>query len=121
MPKIFSTLLLLAALAGCATNDFKVVEALQPGITQPEAQQRIATYGFKRDLALVRPEGGWPSHSEVAFNLPDRAAAVESRRHAQVSAVESYPVSHGLLGFGHLLLFYGPDGRLLEFYRHQIN
>jgi hypothetical protein len=110
----------LFVVAGCKTNDFKVVDALRVGMSQDEARATISAHGFERREFLTRPTKGWPSVQTV-MGLPRRAAAVEERRRTTVESAEYYPVHHGLLGFGELFLFYDSDGRLLEFYRHQIN
>jgi hypothetical protein len=113
---IFSALLF----SGCATNDFKVVDALRVGITKEEANATIATHGFERSQTLERPASGWISDGTFT-NLPSRARAVEERSHQKIVTAEYYPVGHGLFGAGQLFLFYGEDGRLVNFYRYQIN
>ena len=55
------------------------------------------------------------------MDLPKRAAAVEERLQRRIGSAEYYPVTHGLLGFGKLFLFYDENGRLVEFYRININ
>ncbi len=106
---------------GCVTNDFKVVEALRRGMTQAEAEQTVASFGFRKEQASTRPEGGWPPSDNTFANLPGRARAMEKKLQKGIERAELYPVGHGLLGAGLLFLFYGADGRLMEFYRYQIN
>ena len=113
-------LAVLTFVVGCKTNDFKVVDALRVGMSQEEARTTISAYGFERREFLIRPTNGWPSVQTV-MDLPKRAAAVEERRRTTIESAEYYPVHHGLFGFGELFLFYGSDGRLVEFYRHHIN
>ena len=113
--------LMMALLPACVTNDFKVVAALRVGMTQDEARSTIASFGFQRDEALSRPESGWPESGKDFTNLPVRAHWIEREQKARVAIAEYYPVQHGLLGFGQLFLFYGTDGRLMKFYRRQIN
>jgi len=114
-------LILITALgAGCVTNDFKVVDALRPGLSHSEAADIIAGYGFEKESATDRPRQGWQRDGTFE-NLGGRAAAVEQKLQQPVSAVELYPVHHGVLGYGLLFLFYGADERLLHFYRYQIN
>ncbi|BET65433.1 hypothetical protein ASA1KI_03510 [Opitutales bacterium ASA1] len=109
-------------LSGCvSTADFKVVEALAIGMSQEEAKATIASYGFTMAEAFDRPEGGWPSERENFQATRWRAGREEAHLGKQVSRVEFYPVGHGLLGYGQLFLFYGEDGRLLDFHRYQIN
>ena len=90
-------------------------------MTQAEAQETIASFGFKRDLLKDRPADGWPAKDGTFANVSGRALAVEKRVEQKVESAELYPVGHGLLGFGLLYLFYGSDGRLIHFYRYQIN
>ncbi len=113
---VFSALLF----GGCTTNDFKVVEALRVGLTKEEAKATIASYGFDRAQMLERPASGWTSDGTFT-NLPSRAHATEERSKQKIATAEYYPVGHGLLGAGQLFLFYGEDGRLVNFYRRQIN
>jgi hypothetical protein len=89
-------------------------------MTSAEAHANIAAYGFHRAEYLVRPGGGW-SEIETSMGLPKRAAAVEGHLGKQVASAEFYPVFHGMLGYGHLFLFYDENNRLLEFYRVNIN
>jgi len=105
---------------GCKTNDFKVVDELRAGMSQEEARSTISAYGFKRAEFLTRPSDGWSS-VQTLMGLPKRAAVIEERRRTQVGSAEYFPVGHGLMGFGQLFLFYDSDGRLVEFYRHNIN
>ncbi len=105
---------------GCSTNDFKVVDALRVGFTKEEAKATIAAYGFERAQILKRPSSGWTSDGTFT-NLPARAHAIEERSKQKIATAEYYPVGHGLLGAGQLFLFYGEDGRLMNFYRRQIN
>ena len=114
-------ILMMVLLSACVTNDFKVVDALRVGMTQDEAQSTIAAFGFERKEALGRPESGWPVSGETFTNLPGRAHWIENEQKKRVATAEYYPVHHGLFGSGELFLFYGTDGRLMKFYRHQIN
>lgn len=109
--------------AGCVTGDFKVVDALKVGMTPTEAEQTIASFGFKRTVALSRPEAGWPGERGGSLEQMTgwRAGEQEMNSGIRVSTVELYPVYHGLLGYGELFLFYGENGRLAYFHRHQIN
>lgn len=111
----------LFTLAGCATKDFKVVDALEKGITQAEAKEIISSYGFTVEQSLTRPEAGWPASDDTFVNLPGRAKRVEEQQESVVSKAEYYPVGHGMFGFGQLFLFYNAEGKLLHFYRYQIN
>ncbi len=108
-------------LAGCATNDFKVVDALKDGITQAEAKEIIASYGFTVEQSLTRPELGWPDSDESFANLAGRAKRIEAETGLTVATAEYYPVGHGMFGFGQLFLFYDGTGKLLYHYRRQIN
>jgi hypothetical protein len=114
-------ILMMVLLSACVTNDFKVVDALRVGMTQDEARSTIASFGFQREEALSRPESGWPVSEKGFTNLPGRAHRIENEQKKRVAITEYYPVHHGLLGFGQLFLFYGTDGRLMKFYRYQIN
>jgi hypothetical protein len=117
-----AVLFILAALcASCVTNDFRVVEALKPGMTQVEASDVITSFGFERRTVMNRPLDGWATTDGTFENIHGRASAIEEELRQEVRVAEMYPVGHGLLGFGLLYLFYGPDGRLLEHYRYQIN
>ena len=119
-----SSLLLVCALSllsGCVSADFKVVDALKAGMTDAEAQSAIATFGFSRGDRLSRPSSGWPDERTDFTALAWRAGRIETEKKEKVTAAEYYPVHHGLLGSGQLFLFYGEDGKLLEFYRYQIN
>jgi hypothetical protein len=107
-------------LSGCETKDFKVVDALHTGMSKEEAQTTIASFSFQRDKVLDRPASGWASDNTFT-DLPGRARAVEERLSRKIATVECYPVHHGLLGFGLLCLFYDEGGRLVHFYRDQIN
>lgn len=107
--------------AGCVTNDFKVVDALKIGMSPEEAQATIKSFGFSLQQSLPRPTSGWPAERKT-FDATDwRAGREEARTGMRVSLVEFYPVGHGLFGAGQLFLFYGDDGRLMNFYRYQIN
>jgi len=113
--------LLGTLLAGsCVTKDFKVVDALRAGMTKEEAKVTIASFGFQRSQALDRPASGWKSDGTFT-NLPSRAHVAEDRSKKTIAAAEYYPVGHGLFGAGQLFLFYDEGGRLVEFYRYQIN
>lgn len=113
--------LILLLLVGCTTNDFKVVDALQRGMTQKEAQAIIADYGFEKAESLNRPADGWSESEESFTNLSGRAGRIEKEQKVTVEKADYYPVSHGFLGFGQLFLFFDKDGRLIEYYRRQIN
>jgi hypothetical protein len=116
---LFALTLLLTA--GCVTNDFKVVDALRVGMSPDEARTAIQSYGFSIAKSLQRPADGWPAERKT-FDATDwRAGREEARSGKRVSLVEYYPVHHGILGAGQLFLFYGEDGRLMHFYRYQIN
>jgi len=117
--KLFLVFLALMV-SGCVTKDFKVVDALRAGLTKEEAKVTIASFGFERSQILERPGSGWISDGTFT-NLPGRARAIEERTKKKIMTAEYYPVGHGLLGAGQLFLFYDQDGRLAEFYRHQIN
>lgn len=108
-------------LAGCATNDFKVVDALAIGMSQERAEETIASYGFVREESLTRPKSGWPESSGNFTNLSGRANYVEKEKKIIIKDADYYPVYHGLLGFGQLFLFFDEDGSLVDFYRKQIN
>jgi hypothetical protein len=107
-------------LGGCVTKDFKVVEALRAGLSKEEAKAMIASFGFERSQVLERPASGWVSDGTFT-NLPSRAHVVEERTKKKIVSAEYYPVGHGLFGAGQLFLFYDEDGRLVDFYRYQIN
>jgi hypothetical protein len=122
--KYIAPLLLICALSilsGCATNDFKVVDALRAGMTESEVHSTIASFGFQRFGREDRPPNGWPENREMFMDLAWRAGMTEKRKKQIVLAAEYYPVQHGMFGVGHLFLFYGQDGKLVEFYRQQIN
>ena len=68
----------------------------------------------------MRPGDGW-SGAQTTMDLPKRAAAVEERLQRRIGSAEYNPVTHGFLGFGKLFLFYDENGRLVEFYRININ
>jgi hypothetical protein len=108
-------------LAGCATADFKVVDALHPGMGEAEARATIASFGFDLNASLRRPESGWPERSSSPWQLDERAAFEEKNLSQRISVAEYYPVYHGMFGFGQLFLFYGEDGKLRSHYRRQIN
>lgn len=108
-------------LAGCVSKDFKVVEALRVGMTKQEAQSTIAAFSYQSHDALERPVAGWPESDSTLTNLPGRARTVEAETKTTIASAEYYPVGHGMLGFGQLFLFYDASGRLVHFYRHQIN
>jgi hypothetical protein len=119
----FTFTLLLHALIplGCVTNDFKVVDALQPNMTAPEARSTIAAHGFERHETSTRPETGWSLQARDMTRLAVRAHYIEDLLGIRVATAEYYPVYHGLMGFGELFLFYNDQNRLVYFYRHQIN
>lgn len=108
-------------LGGCATNDFKVVDALRIGESPEEVQAAIKSCSFKKTESFLRPIAGWPSDRKGSEETAWRAGRLEAQSGTKVSAVELYPIHHGLLGYGHLYVFYGEDGRLVNFYRRQIN
>lgn len=114
-------LLVTLGLTGCATNDFKVVEALRKGMSQDEARTTIANHGFARKEVLARPATGWATAEKSYTRLGERAEYMEKQLGTIVSSAEYYPVYHGMFGFGELCLFYDVEGRLIHFYRHQIN
>ena len=109
------------ALIGCVTDDFKVVDALSEGMTKEQAAKTIASYGFRLESSLNRPEEGWVDEGESFTNLPGRARRVEEELNTVIAVAEYYPVHHGLLGFGQLFLFYDGSERLVKYYRRQIN
>src|SRR5689334_3974102 len=110
-PMKHALLLVLAALCtSCVTNDFRVVDELKPGMTQAEASEVIRSLGFERRADVSRPQNGWQTTDHAFGDITGRASDVEQRRQQEVRVVELYPVGHGLLGFGLLYLFYGPDG-----------
>ena len=109
------------ALAGCVTDDFRVVDALHEGMTKEQAGETIAAYGFVLETALDRPAAGWPESDGSFENLPGRARRVEEDVDAIIPYAECYPVGHGMLGFGLLYLFYDESGRLARYYRWQVN
>jgi hypothetical protein len=117
--KLFLAFLALMV-GGCVTKDFKVVDALRAGLTKEEAKATIASFGFERSQALERPASGWASDGTFT-NLPSRAHVVEERTKRKIVTAEYYPVGHGLFGAGQLFLFYDEGGRLVDFYRYQIN
>jgi len=108
-------------LAGCTTADFKVVDAIKPGMSAVEAKAVINSYGFEVGKSEARPAQGWPSEREDFTALGWRAGQAEKQLSKRITLSEYYPVGHGLFGAGQLFLFYGEDGRLLDFYRYQIN
>ena len=72
--------------------------------------------------AIDRATSGWPKEREKAFaDTGWRAGREEERTGKRIVRAEYYPVGHGFLGAGELYLFYGEDGRLISFYRYQIN
>ncbi len=115
-------LLLLATLtlSACVTNDFKVVDALQVGMSPEQAQSTIASFGFERKEVRQRPADGWPE-TEAGRPMSVRAFHAEKELGQRIEAIEYYPVYHGLLGFGELYLFYDENQHLAKFYRYQIN
>jgi hypothetical protein len=115
------TVLSALLLGGCVTKDFKVVDALKVGMSPTEAQTTIRSYGFSLAESLRRPADGWPAERKAFAATAWRAGREEARTGKPVSFVEYYPVGHGILGAGQLFLFYGEDGRLMHFYRYQIN
>jgi major membrane immunogen (membrane-anchored lipoprotein) len=108
-------------LTACVTNDFKVVDALRRGMDPAEANATIASFGFQRRESLSRPQGGWPTKRGAFSDLAWRAGVEETRVKEEIASAEFYPVHHGLLGYGELFLFYGKEGKLVSYYRHQIN
>lgn len=108
-------------LVSCTTSDFKVVEALETGMSKQEARSTIASYAFQREQIIERPDNGWPKSDGTITNLPGRANAVENTLNIDIRSAEYYPVGHGLLGFGQLFLFYDNNDRLVHYYRKQIN
>ncbi|MDT7042080.1 hypothetical protein [Candidatus Nitronereus thalassa] len=98
-----------------------VVDALSKGMTREQADETIESYGFQRELSLNRPDKGWPDTDESFENLPWRAKLVEDERNTTIAHAEPYPVSHGLLSFGQLFLFYYESGCLVKYYQRQIN
>jgi len=113
--------LAVITLSGCVTNDFAVVNALRPGMTREEASQAIGSYGFQRESVASRPGDGWSPSRDGFAELSYRAGAMEKHLQKTIYSAETYPVTHGVLGYGILYLFYDADGRLMEFYRRQIN
>lgn len=116
-----SILLAMLALTGCVTNDFKVVDALRKGMSKDEARTTIANYGFARQQALERPTAGWTTAEKSYTGLAERADWTEKHLGTIIGSAEYYPVHHGMFGYGELCLFYDAEGRLIDFYRHQIN
>ena len=108
-------------LAGCVTNDFKVVDALQVEMDRKEARTTIGSYGFEVKEILERPIEGWSKNDDTFTNLPGRAKYVEERSGKIVKVAEYYPVGHGFLGFGQLFVFYDSEEKIVDFYRRQIN
>ncbi len=119
--RLIAVTLLLIANAGCETDDFKVVDNLQKGMSKKEVRSVIESYSFKIESTLIRPIGGWKESDETFTNLPGRARWVENELGIIIESADYYPVSHGILGFGQLLLFYNNSEKLVYFYRRQIN
>src|SRR4051812_27285092 len=69
-------LVAVALLGGCATNDFRVVGALRPGMTPQEAQGTITSFGFNLARSLPRPATGWPVERKT-FDATDWRAGRE--------------------------------------------
>ena len=114
-------LMLAIILSGCVTtNDFKVVDALQIGMSREEVKATIFSYGFQLEEVLSRPSLGWVG-DDTFTNLPGRAKYAEERAGKNVKIAEYYPVGHGILGFGQLFVFYDNEEKVVEFYRRQIN
>jgi hypothetical protein len=113
--------LALLLLGCCVTNGFKVVDALRIGMSQEEAKSTISSLGFEREQVLERPSGGWPESDDTFTRLAGRARNVENVKEVTVAAAEYYSVGHGMFGFEELFLFYDDDGKLIDYYRRQIN
>ena len=108
-------------IAGCAaTDDFKVVEALHKGMSMQEAKTTIESYSFQRHSIITRSKEGWEESDDIT-DLSKRALRVEEKLNITIETAEYYPVSHGILGFGQLFLFYDKEGSLVYYYRKQIN
>jgi hypothetical protein len=108
-------------LSGCTTSDYKVVDAIKPEMTALEAKAVINSYGFEIGKSEIRPTKGWPSEREDFTALGWRAGQAEQKLSKRIALAEYYPVGHGMFGAGQLFLFYSEDGRLLDYYRYQIN
>jgi len=111
----------LSLFAGCVTNDFKVVEALEIGLEMSEVETVVAAYGFNKEQSLTRPDDGWPETDDSYTNLAGRAEVVEDSKGIEIHQADYYPVGHGFLGYGWLFTFFDQDGKLVHYYRKQIN
>lgn len=109
-------------LSGCTTNDFRAIDSLHEGLTQRQARESIEKFGFtSHESEVERPASGWPEKGEGYFDVGWRAGLAEKNIHKPISFAEAYPVSHGLLGYGWIYLFYDADKTLIHYYRLQIN
>lgn len=113
-------LLSIVCLVGCKTNDFRIVEDIQKGMSKETVHSKCSSYGFKSRERLIRPDQGWSAIQSI-MGLPEKAEAIEKQLHGVVKSAEYYPVTHGFLGFGELYVFYDDKDQVVDFYRIQIN
>ena len=121
MTKSFLLLLLsIVCLTGCKTNDFRIVEEIQKGMSKETVHSKCSAYGFESRERLIRPDEGW-SAIKTFMDLPEQAAAIEKQLNITVKSAEYYPVTHGVFGYGQLFVFYDEKDQVVDFYRVQIN
>ena len=113
--------ILLIFVSGCTTNDFLVVEALKKGMTRSETRKTVERFGFTLNQSVLRPKSGWPSTRSNSIALPLRAKLKEDELGCRITEADYFPVGHGMFGIGFLFVFYDSNGRILDFYRHQVN
>lgn len=107
---------------GCTTDDFRAVDSLREGVTQNQARESIERFGFtSREPEVERPAAGWTKQGKGYFDVGWRAGLAEEKIHKPIYFAEAYPVSHGLLGYGWIYLFYDSERILVHYYRLQIN
>ena len=124
MKPVFQILIsvLCLSLSACVYGDFKALDSLKVGMAREEARKNIESYGFtKFEKEYFRPAEGWPDAKKGYFDVEWRTGVAEHKIQKKIFSSEAYPVSHGLLGYGWIYLFYAEDGTLLDYYRLQIN
>ena len=112
---------LALSLSGCATNDFKVLDALHPGMTRAEATSTVESFSFSIFASAIRPIDGWTDSVKHKLDIYWWAQWAEDKMQEPVERVDLFPVGHGILGMGELYLFYNNTDHLIYFYRLNIN
>jgi hypothetical protein len=102
-------------------DKYLYVFALRRDMTRAEAAAAIGSLGFGSREFTNRPAGGWSENDGTPGNIQGKALAAQRTSGKEVLIVETYGVGPALSRAATLYLFFGPDGKLLQYYQLQDN